>query len=157
VSWASMFGGDWDTAGNWSTGLVPTAGDDVSIPQSGITITHNTTANDAVNSLTSTANIALSFGSLSLATAGVSSAIDATLTVSGGTLTASGNLTIGTLNLSGGTLAGSGTLTVTNAASWTGGTMSGTGNTTIPTGVTLTISGSGSDFLNQRTLNLVGT
>jgi hypothetical protein len=35
VSWMNMTGGSWDTPGNWSTGVVPQSGDDVTIDQPG--------------------------------------------------------------------------------------------------------------------------
>lgn len=34
VSWTNIAGGNWSVAANWSTGTLPTAGDDVSITSS---------------------------------------------------------------------------------------------------------------------------
>jgi RHS repeat-associated protein len=125
VTWLGGHGLDWDTGANWSTGQVPTASDDVRITQTGITITHNTLVNDHVNSLISSAAINLSSGSLELATAGVTSEIDATLTlVGGGLLLGAGNLNIGSPT----------NPTLTGQLTWSGGTMSGSGTTTIAAG-----------------------
>ncbi|HLN29982.1 MAG TPA: hypothetical protein VK395_19730, partial [Gemmataceae bacterium] len=60
VNWINPAGGDWDTPGNWSTGQVPGATDDAVINYSNITVTHNTSSSDAVNSITSEAALTLS-------------------------------------------------------------------------------------------------
>jgi hypothetical protein len=130
VLWTNPAGGDWDTPGNWSTGNVPGASDDVVINTGGITVTHTTGNTDVVHSLTSQADLSLSAGSLSLSGA---SSIGSTLTISGGTLT------------------GAGDLTVTGLLTWTGGTMSGSGHTHVNGG--MTISGSASKYLDQRTID----
>ena len=105
VSWINPNSGDWDTPSNWSTGALPGLTDDVTINQTGITVTHSVHTTDTVKSLTSRANV----------------------TLSGGTLALTGDVQVtGTFNLAGGTLAGASvdtgtTLNVTNA----GGTLSG--------------------------------
>jgi hypothetical protein len=107
VSWTGAAGDlNWDTPGNWSSGALPGAADDVLINQSGITITHNSSTADAVNSLTSQAGLALSGGSL---TAAADSSI-------------AGNLT-----LSGGTLGGASAWTVSGTFAWSAGTLQGVG------------------------------
>jgi hypothetical protein len=114
VSWINPKGGDWDTAGNWSTGAVPTAGDDVTISIAvSNPITHNTSAADSVHSVTSADPIVLSGGSLSIAAASTFS---------------------NTVTLSGGTLAG-GPISMTNGATLVGTNHSGQGGTLA--GVTL--------------------
>jgi hypothetical protein len=87
VNWINPVSGDWNTASNWfdtatGTNHVPGATDDVVINTSGIAVT---------DSLDSTAN---------------------SLTLSGATLSASGNMLLNQmLTLSGGTLTGGGSLT----------------------------------------------
>jgi RHS repeat-associated protein len=137
VTWTNPLGGDWSVASNWSSGQLPGASDDVAINTAGITVTHST-GTDAINSLTSQANLVLSGGSLALAAA---SSVSGSLTESGGTLTGAGNLTV------------SGLLT------WTGGTMSGTGTTTVAPGATLDVGGERfvSPILDGRTFNNAGT
>ncbi len=106
VSWINPSGGDWDTASNWSSGQVPTASDDatISIAVSN-PITHDQSASDTVNSVTSDDPITLSSGSLSIAT---TSTFSANVTLSGGTLggpiTMSNGATL--VGTSAGTLAG---------------------------------------------------
>ena len=54
VSWSNPAGGDWATAGNWNTGTVPTAADDVHIDMAGtytVSISASVTS-VTVNSLT---------------------------------------------------------------------------------------------------------
>ena len=118
MTWVNSSGGDWDNPANWvnesnsSDHHVPTSSDDAVIDYSGITVTFSDGDSDSVNSLTSEATLAFSAGSLTIAAA---SQIE-NLTMSGGTLTASGGLSIeGTTTWSGGTLGGS----VTNAGSMT--------------------------------------
>ena len=106
VSWVGPSSGDWATASNWSSAVLPGPGDDVTIG-SGVTVTHSS-GSDSVHSLTVSGSLVLSGGSLAVA---------ATSSVS--------NLT-----LSGGTLSGTGTLNITSFT-WSGGTQSGTGVTAL--------------------------
>ena len=142
--WTNPAGGDWDTASNWvnqadsSNHQVPTGADDAQINMSNITVTHATSASDAVNSLTSSATLSISNGSLTVAT---------TSSISGG------------LTLSGGTLAGAGTINVSGPTNWSGGTMSGSGITSAKGG--LTLGGTAATtyyamYLDQRTFNNSG-
>ncbi len=99
--------GDWDTAANWSTGLVPGGGDDVVI-NSG-SPTHGLTNTDAVHSITNSVPVAVAAGTLTVG--GGTSQINAAVTVSSGaTLT----LNSSTVNGSG-TLTNSGTLNITSS------------------------------------------
>ena len=94
VSWVNPSGGDWDTPGNWSNDAVPTSSDEVFITIAvSSPITHNTSASDAVQSLTSSDPIVLSAGSLAI---GTTAALSASMTFSGGTLSGA------TIDLSGG-------------------------------------------------------
>jgi RHS repeat-associated protein len=83
VTWINAAGGDWDTPSNWDLGRVPGPGDDVVIGIPGITVTHALTRADALHSLTSQAFVSLSAGSLTI---GGPSVINASFTISGGTL-----------------------------------------------------------------------
>src|SRR5207237_8060630 len=67
VNWVNTNGGDWATPTNWSTGTLPSATDDVTIPAlaSGITITH-ATGTDTVNSVTTATPLSLSSGTLTI-------------------------------------------------------------------------------------------
>ena len=73
------------------------------------------------------------------------------------TVTLNGNAFCGSLTLSAGTLTGSGALTLQRDSWWTGGTMSGSGRTIIPVGVTLNLANAGGVSLNTRTLENGGT
>src|SRR5437879_9880068 len=57
--------------------------------------------------------------------------------------------------LSAGSLSGTGALTVNGMLTWMAGTMSGSGATVIPSGATLTVSGT-DNYLAQRTINNAG-
>jgi hypothetical protein len=105
ITWASDVSGDWDNPAMWTGGVVPGPGDDAVIAFSDITVTHTSSASDSVNSLTSQGAIAITGGSLSLASA---SNVNNALTLSSGaTLTGGGNITVsGLFNWQSGTLAG---------------------------------------------------
>jgi hypothetical protein len=113
VTWNVDQGGDWSDASKWSP-HAPSAGDDVTIPFSDIQVTHNTGSVDFINSLTSSAALAISAGTLSVAS---DSTISNTLTLSGGTLSGGGDL-----------------LTINGAFVWSGGTLSGSNQTVIANG-----------------------
>jgi hypothetical protein len=102
VSWAHPASGDWDTAANWSTGVVPTANDDVTIAFPGITVTHNQAITDSCHSLTDgSATLNFTAGQLNL---GASSSIGGNLLLGGGfPLSITGTLTL----TGGGTASGS--------------------------------------------------
>ena len=84
-SWKAAVSGDFDDASKWSLGHVPTATEDavVSVIGTGLTITHNTSAADAVHSLVSNQPFTLSSGSMAV---GTTIEVDNTFTLSGGTL-----------------------------------------------------------------------
>ncbi len=106
LTWIAPGGGDWDTAANWSGGKVPTATDDAVISIKTGTITHSSSATDAVRDLTS----------------------NAPLTISGGKLTVGGTSNLSSnLNLAGGSLIDNAVLTTTGTFTWGTGTVSGTG------------------------------
>ena len=126
---------NWNSTGNWDLGRLPTASDDALIGPafSGMTITHSSSASDAVNSLNSRAAFSLTGGTLTIS---VSSTINGDLTLSAA-------------------LAGAGDLTVNGLTTWTSGTMSGTGHTIADGGVSL--SGALPKTLIARSLDNFGT
>lgn len=133
VTWINPNGGDWDTASNWldtttGTNHVPTANDDAVIPISGITVTHSSFfTSDTVNSLTSQATLSVSGGSLTFNNASTTQ----DLILSGGTVNAGDSLEVANLTQNGGTLSGAGNATIDKVLDWTGGTMSGSGATEV--------------------------
>ena len=135
INWTGAAGNNrWDDPNNWDLGRIPNASDDVSIDVTA-NVVHNT-GNDSVRSLYSTQPLTLSGGTLSIAEA---SKIFGTFTVSTGTFT------------------GAGDLTVLGALNWTGGSLTGTGGT-ILAGGTLNISGATTHTLGARPIdNSVGT
>ncbi len=137
VNWTNAGTGDWNTASNWSSNpALPGSADIVNI-STGTGVTHSTTAADSIVSFTSTKNLTLSAGSLTIAQPS--------------TITAN-------LTLSGGTLAGDGDLTVNGALAWTSGTMSGAGTTIVPSTRTLTLgSAANTSQTLSRAVNNTGT
>ncbi len=140
VNWINPAGGDWDTPGDWSTGVLPGAGDDVVIDlpgQNTFAVTHSANVADTVHSLTSDDGLIVSGGSLSVAAA---------------------STVVGGFTLTGGTLSGGGTgsLTAQGGAGLHGGTLDGVtvqllGNSSLDGGVTLV---NGAVLDNQGTLAL---
>jgi hypothetical protein len=131
--------GNWATATNWSTGVVPGDGDYACVPV-GDQVTVNSGTND-VGQLDDEGTLVLSgSGTLSVDDASASS-------------------TIATLNQSSGTLTGAGELDVSGSWSWTGGTQSGSGSTVIDSGASTTVNvgPGGRVWLDTRTLVNQGT
>jgi hypothetical protein len=162
INWKNNQSGLWNTASNWDSGTVPTATDDAVISFSGITVTHSSSTGNTVHSLTSSANLVISGGSLSFTTA---STVGGTLTVSAGTLGGAGGLTVsGLVTWSGGTLTGAGHLAAnggmsidgTASLTLTGKTIDngGTANRTAGTGLISASNGAVFNNLSTGTLNL---
>jgi hypothetical protein len=108
ISWAADVSGDWDNPAMWG-GAVPGSGDDAVINFSDITVTHTSSASDAVNSLTSQAAIEISGGLLSTASA---STIQNAFNVTAAMFATTGDLTVSgllTLDISG-SLSGGGSV-----------------------------------------------
>jgi hypothetical protein len=84
--------GLWRTAGNWSTGAVPTASDQACLP--GEATAHIDGGSNRVGSITGEGDLAISGGSLELASGAQASSVG-TLSLSAGTLTGPGTLDIG--------------------------------------------------------------
>ncbi len=134
-TWVGASAGEWQTAGNWSTGKVPSSSDVVCIG-SGTTVTVSEGSRQA-SVLSDKGTLVLSGGSLEL----------------GGTLEPS---SVNGLTMSGGNLKGAATLDVANSFSWTQeSTMSGSGSTVVEPGASASIepsSGSGWARLTERLL-----
>ncbi len=114
--------GNWTSAAKWSCGHVPAAGDDVVINSGTVTLNTPTSANIA------------------------------TLVLTGGTLSGSGNPTLsGDLTISGGAL-NVNNVTISGGLDWRGGTIGGTGTMTVTNTTTIT----NTPTLNTRTLRLNG-
>ena len=135
-TWRLAISGDWDTPGDWSTGLVPNATEDVVISHPGTyTITHSLSNADSFNSLSSsltTVEIDLTAGSLTqLGATAPASTVKGTFTVSGGatlaveggTFTASGATTLSGANL---TAVSGGQLLFPDATSYIGSNVANT-------------------------------
>src|SRR5437016_2996332 len=84
VTWVNPASGLWNVPGNWSTGALPGAADDVVISPANpnITITHSS-GSDTIHSLTSSALVNLTGGTLTVST---TAQVTNTFTLSGGTL-----------------------------------------------------------------------
>ncbi len=137
VEWIATTGGNWNTAANWSTGVVPVATDDVliNLPTGSVVTFGSGTA--AVASITTTCGFTMTGGALIVSGAANFGQL---LTVNSGTLTLNGSATAASLTVAAGTIQGSGSLTVGGASNWNGGAMTGSGST-ITQGA-LTINGS---------------
>jgi hypothetical protein len=123
VTWVGPATGNWTaSAANWSTGVLPAAGDDVCVPE-GAEVTHST-GTTTIDTLQAAGAVKLTGGTLTLA----------------GT---SDDSTAARFDQSGGTLAGAGRLVVGGTMAWSGGRMSGPGTTAIAAAATLTVSGNG--------------
>ncbi len=123
--WNTDLSGNWATAGNWSLG-VPVAGQIVLVDRGAAnpTVTVNT-AGQAAGVLLSQEALTISGGSLSLGSAITDVSV------------INGNLT-----LSGGTISGAGTVTLNNTGNnWTSGGFDGAGKLVVASGAALSISG----------------
>lgn len=78
-------------------------------------------------------------------------------TISSGTVTVTGNISVGTLTLSNASISGAGTLTITSAGTLTSSFLQGNGGSTvIGSGATVTL-GDGEHRFRERVLNIEGT
>ncbi|MCM8622351.1 MAG: Ig-like domain-containing protein, partial [Candidatus Accumulibacter sp.] len=138
VEWIGSSSGFWDDPENWSSGVLPGPGDEVVIDVApGGRIDHRAGAT-TIRSLTSNGNLQLS----------------------GGTLELTGDSSIrGVFTLTGGTLTGAGTLTLAGGGNrWEGGAMTGSGTTRIAAGADLLVTGRlGVLTLAGRTIHNDGT
>ena len=154
-TWKTVVNGFWDVSSNWTDNQLPLAGEDVIIgfPSNEVTTTYRT-GSLALNSIVSDEAFVLSGGTLTAN----SLVVNNILTLSGGTLALNGTTgnKIDNLTLSGSTLTGTGELVVvTNGIfNWTSGDQSGTGKTILKG--TSTLSGTGNKFLDTRKIENQG-
>ena len=66
ITWASDVSGDWENPAMWTGGAVPGSNDDAVISFSDITITHDASASDTVDSLNCAAGLDITSGSLTI-------------------------------------------------------------------------------------------
>src|SRR5260221_10219583 len=121
IKWKGLTG-DWTTAADWNTAIVPVSGDDVFFNSgaSGYTVTVSTAV--SVGSLAFSDN-----GATLVENSGASLTLSGTLAVTGGgTLELDGTTTVGSLLVEGGKLTGSGDITDTGAFTWSTGTITST-------------------------------
>ena len=155
ITWTRGAGTDlWQTAANWDANRVPTTTDHVCVPDlSGTTVVYNTLTT-TIASLTSDENLTISGGSLSLS-GDLIGRKDLTLTngifaVAGVESTVGGKLT-----LSGGTLRVTGQLAADGRVDWTAGIKDGAGTLLVRDGADaddLTLSGTTNKQLNAGTV-----
>ncbi len=101
ITWASDVSGDWDDPAMWSGGNVPGPNDDAVVPFSDITVTHDTSAADTVDSVNCAAALDITSGALTIDTTSSSqptSIVSGPFNQSGGSL----QLLSGNLSLAGG-------------------------------------------------------
>ena len=116
VAWNEATSGNWNIAANWldtttGTAKVPTSSDQVTINQSGVTVTVNSAQSAGTLTTASGTNLDVTASTLTLAGA---STLSGNLDLSGGTLTTNAGLTLaGTSTWSGGSIGGPGSLTNT--------------------------------------------
>ncbi|AFY39930.1 RHS repeat-associated core domain protein [[Leptolyngbya] sp. PCC 7376] len=140
--WDNVVGGFWDIADNWSDDIVPNVGDEVLIDLEGLIETTHRTGNTFISSLISEASLAISGGSL---TVEGNLEINAPLRILSGSLVLNGSGSLGGFELSGGLLSGAGNIGVESNSIWTGGTYNGTGLALLAN-ATLEATGGNKDF-----------
>lgn len=123
--WLQDQSGLWEVPSNWSLGL-PQPNHDVVISFSGITVTHGT-GSDAIRTLQSNGNLAMTGGQLAILFTGVASQI------------------AGNLLMQGGAIGGPADLILSGQTQWASGAMFGTGSTVAQGAVTF----SGSSYQLQ--------
>ena len=142
VLWINAAGGAWDVPSNWSSGVVPTAADTVSIGGTG--------------TYTVTVNSGATVGRILL---GGSSGTQ-TLSLAGGAFTLSDSVLVGengAVVVGGGQLNGSGAMVVAGAFTWNAGTIGSGGGVvrTLGTG-SFAITGATARSLSDFTLEMAG-
>lgn len=158
ITWDGPNSGVWSTAANWDLRRLPAAGERVCIP-GGNSVTHGSgTTTVASVALASGATLTVSGGTLD-ATGPEASAFDGTIGVAGGALElgAADTSRARALVQSDGTLGGSGSLNVFGSFDWTGGSQTGSGATTVAPVASMTMAGSKHFLRGGRGLVLYST
>jgi hypothetical protein len=143
VHWINAAGGNWNTGTNWSTGLVPSAADNVAIDTAG-TYTVNLDVNPSFNSLI-VGGGATGTQTLDLGSGHTTNFPNASTIASSGVLT-----------FSNGILASGGVLTVNGTMNWSGDSEIQAA-VAIAAGASMNISGTGTRNVNGGTINNFGT
>ena len=151
TQWTNPNSGNWNTASNWSTGVVPGIADNVFFGKP-VNVTFNT-GSTTVNDINTVAGATLTVSGGSLVVASTSS-IGGLVSLSAGTFTLNGQVDLGSLVASGGLLTGTGTLTVSGLSTLSGGRESGAGTTIASGGAAFTSTGFSLD--GGRALQLGG-
>lgn len=113
VAWTGAGdGANWTDPDNWDTHALPGPSDDVTINVAGNPTIQVASGTESVKSLTSGDDLA----------------------ITGGTLLLASSSRMASLTLASGELGGSGDLMITGSLTWTGGTMDGSGKTTLAAG-----------------------
>ena len=120
-TWVGSSAGDWATASNWSTGVVPDASDIACVEDTGTTVTVN--SDDVAATVLDVGTLDITAGSLTVSGTGTDASV------------------VAALNLSGGSLLGGGELDVSGSLDWSNGTMAGSGSTVLGSSVSGTIDG----------------
>jgi YD repeat-containing protein len=142
-TWTGPSEGAWQTASNWSTGIVPSS-TDVACIGAGETV-NVTAGTNQTGVLLDKGTLVIGAGSLEIANALEASSASA-------------------VTLENGTLTGAGTLDVSGSFSWSsGGTQSGSGSTVVMAGASAAFSASGNMnlagrvFVNEGTTTMAGS
>lgn len=100
VTWINAAGGSWNTGTNWSTGSVPTASDDVVIPDlgtAGVTLTVTISSSVQATSVTTAENLTLNANQALTVTGNIAVNGGATIAI-GGSAALEFNATVGSSN-----------------------------------------------------------
>ncbi len=154
---------NWTDAANWTANTLPGSADVAYLNLvAGVTV-NLANSTQSVKGLNSNANNHLVLGTgglLTLTDPGTTSTLAGNLTVTGGTLTANGPLSLANLTQLSGTLQGGGAVSV-GTFNWTGGTLAGIGPLTVNTALNMPAGTSSNawnyTFLDGKTLTNNGT
>ncbi|MBI5911850.1 MAG: hypothetical protein HY848_18125, partial [Betaproteobacteria bacterium] len=154
---------NWTDVGNWAGDVLPGSTDVAYLNLvAGVTV-NLANSSQSVKGLNSNANNHLILGTggvLSLNDSGTTSTLAGNLSISGGTLTANGPLSLANLTQSSGILQGGGAVSV-GTFNWTGGTLTGIGAVTVNTALNMPAGISSNawnyTFLDGKTLTNNGT
>jgi hypothetical protein len=152
-NWDSLINGFWDVAENWSEDILPATGDDAVLDVEGeVTVTHRS-GTTALNSLISEEILRISGGSLTVQD---TAAINALLSIQGGTAVFNGSGTVQSFVLSSGILSGNGSMVVESDGAWSNGSiflanLTNQGNFTLSSGNNKNLTGN-STLTNESTI-----
>ena len=163
--WVNASGGVWSNPANWLNGLLPSQDDIADITLAGtytVTLDVDPTISQLVmgnSSGTQTLNI--SSRTLTIRQAGTTTS-GAVVSLPSGTLAVNGPMSIVSLTIGGGSLAGSGNVTVSGTFNWSSGTLLAGGELIVANGATANLTGGSNKGINRvlrnrGTINYTGT